>query len=147
MNIRVSKEFTFDMAHALMGYHGLCKNIHGHTYRLRVTLLGKILSDYSSAEDGLVIDFSVIKEIVKKNIVDIFDHSLVLRKDSPINDSFDLSQFYQRVIYTDFQPSCENLMMEFKRRMDPLMPDGVKLAAIRLEETPTSFSEWLLSDN
>jgi 6-pyruvoyltetrahydropterin/6-carboxytetrahydropterin synthase len=135
------------MAHALMGYHGLCKNIHGHTYRLRVTLLGKILSDYSSAEDGLVIDFSVIKEIVKKNIVDIFDHSLVLRKDSPINDSFDLSQFYQRVIYTDFQPSCENLMMEFKRRMDPLMPDGVKLAAIRLEETPTSFSEWLLSDN
>ena len=66
------------MAHALYGYDGLCKNIHGHSYRLWVTVIGNVLDDSKSVKNGMVLDFSLLKKIVKPEIVDKFDHSLVL---------------------------------------------------------------------
>ena len=66
-NIRVTKVFTFDMAHALFGYDGPCKNIHGHTYELSVTLKGKVLQENNHPKDGMVIDFTDFKQL-KLNI-------------------------------------------------------------------------------
>ena len=71
------------MAHALYGYDGLCKNIHGHSYRLWVTVIGNVLDDSKSVKNGMVLDFSLLKKIVKPEIVDKFDHSLVLNANSP----------------------------------------------------------------
>mgnify|MGYP001598046069 CR=1 FL=1 len=64
----VSKEFTFDAAHFLTKYHGKCENLHGHTYRLRVTVEGEI------GEEGMVVDFLELKKIVKEKVLDKFDH-------------------------------------------------------------------------
>ena len=61
-NIRVTKVFTFDMAHALYGYDGPCKNIHGHTYILSVTLKGKVINENNHPKNGMVIDFSDFKK-------------------------------------------------------------------------------------
>ena len=80
MNIRVTKEFNFEMAHALFNYDGPCKNIHGHSYKLAITVKGKPISDTSNIKQGMVIDFSVIKEIVNKVIIEKYDHALVLNK-------------------------------------------------------------------
>lgn len=80
MILRVSKEFDFEMAHALDGHDGKCKNIHGHSYGLKVTFSGTPIDAPGEAKDGMVIDFSDIKEIVKTNVVNVFDHALVLRK-------------------------------------------------------------------
>jgi len=81
--VRVTKIFVFDMAHALYGYDGPCKNIHGHTYKLSVTLKGTPVKDNSNPKAGMVIDFSILKQIVQEKIIKQFDHALVLNNDSP----------------------------------------------------------------
>jgi 6-pyruvoyltetrahydropterin/6-carboxytetrahydropterin synthase len=83
MTVRVTKVFTFDMAHALYGYDGPCKNIHGHTYRLHVTVAGKINDQPGHPEQGLVVDFGKIKDITVRHIISQFDHALVLHKRKP----------------------------------------------------------------
>jgi len=62
--IRITKEFKFEMAHALHGYDGLCKNIHGHSYKLWVTIRGKTLHEAKHKKDGMLLDFDVLKSIV-----------------------------------------------------------------------------------
>lgn len=143
--IRITKSFTFDMAHALEGYNGLCKNIHGHTYVLHVTVLGKPIDENSNPENGLVMDFGDLKKIVKKGVLDTFDHALVIKEGSSILKSLNLTE-NERLITTPFQPSCENLLIHYVGIIKSLLPQQVKLVAVRLNETPTSYAEWLLED-
>ncbi|MBS1650742.1 MAG: 6-carboxytetrahydropterin synthase [Bacteroidetes bacterium] len=145
--IRVTKKFTFDMAHALYGYDGPCKNIHGHTYVLSVTLKGKVLVEENHPKNGMVIDFTDFKKIVKENIVDIFDHSLVLNANSPHAQLQDITNTFEKVNYVQYQPSCENLLIDFLNRIITLIPSAITINNIKLEETPTSYAEWFAEDN
>jgi len=63
--IRISKEFKFETGHALFGYDGLCKNVHGHSYKLTVTLMGTPISDSKNVKFGMVMDFSDLKKDCK----------------------------------------------------------------------------------
>ena len=117
--IRVTKIFEFDTAHALHNYDGLCSNIHGHTYKLHVTVIGEPISDPSSPKYGMVVDFGVLKNKIKENLVDKFDHSLIVSR----------------------------IVAHFAELIKPLLPDGVELFSLRLYETSTSFAEWYASDN
>jgi 6-pyruvoyltetrahydropterin/6-carboxytetrahydropterin synthase len=146
-NIRVTKKFTFDMAHALYGYDGPCKNIHGHTYTLSVTLIGKVISDNLNPKNGMVIDFTDFKKVVKDNVIDVFDHSLVLNLNSPHAQLNDLNNNFEKINYVPYQPSCENLIIDFLERIKFKLPDNVIVKNLKLEETPTSFAEWFLEDN
>ena len=145
--IRVSKRFSFDMAHALYGYDGPCKNIHGHTYHLTVSLLGTPLVDVANPKLGMVVDFGDVKGVVKKFIIDVFDHALVLNDDAPYAKQSTLLSEFENVILTPFQPTCENLLLYFVELLQDKFPKELTLIAVRLEETPTSFAEWFLSDN
>ena len=78
--VRVTKQFSFEMAHTLDGYDGACREIHGHSYRLFVTVRGVPCADESSPKCGMVVDFGVLKSIVNRLVVDRLDHSLVLRR-------------------------------------------------------------------
>ena len=78
MILRLTKQFTFEMAHCLTGYDGPCQNLHGHSYRLEVTVEGEPERDKNSAKQGMVIDFRELKNIVNEVIVSKFDHSVVL---------------------------------------------------------------------
>ena len=60
--IRITKEFKFETGHALYGYDGLCKNVHGHSYKLSVTVLGSPIIDSKQTKNGMVIDFSDLKK-------------------------------------------------------------------------------------
>ncbi len=135
------------MAHALHGYEGLCKNIHGHTYHLYVTLSGVPLSDSTRSTQGMVIDFSDLKEIVKKQVVDVYDHALVLNGNSPHKALKSLTENFERVIFVDYQPTCENLLQDIVTRIKEEFPLGCSLHSVRLEETPGSYAEWFQSDN
>lgn len=146
-NIRVTKKFTFDMAHALYGYDGPCKNIHGHTYVLSVTLIGKVIHQNDNPKNGMVIDFTDFKKIVKEQVVDVFDHSLVLNSTTPHANLKEISNNFEKVIYVPYQPSCENLLIDYLNRIQEKLPLNVKINSIKLEETPTSFAEWFMSDN
>lgn len=144
--VRITKVFTFDMAHALDGYDGLCRNIHGHTYHLRITLLGKVRDENRHPKNGFVLDFKEIKVLVKSKILDVFDHSLVLNAYSELIQQGQLEKYSERIVATSYQPTCENLLLDFKERIQGGLPDFVELVAVRLDETPTSYAEWLKAD-
>ena len=133
------------MAHALYGYDGLCKNIHGHSYRLWVTVIGNILEDESSVKNGMVLDFSILKKIVKPEIVDKYDHSLVLNGNSP-HSNIDLTAF-EKVFHLPYQPTSENLVLDFVKIIKKKLPENVKLHKVILSETANSFAEWCADDN
>tara|TARA_B100000214_G_scaffold331125_1_gene271912 strand:- start:220 stop:624 length:405 start_codon:yes stop_codon:yes gene_type:complete len=133
------------MAHALYGYDGLCKNIHGHSYRLWVTVIGNILEDESSVKNGMVLDFSILKKIVKPEIVDKYDHSLVLNGNSP-HANIDLTAF-EKVFHLPYQPTSENLVLDFVKIIKKKLPENVKLYKVILSETANSFAEWCADDN
>jgi 6-pyruvoyltetrahydropterin/6-carboxytetrahydropterin synthase len=145
--VRVTKKFTFDMAHALYGYDGPCKNIHGHTYHLSVTLMGTPIMNSSDVKLGMVVDFGDLKAIVKDTILNTYDHALVLNEDAPYSKSEVISNEFEKVILVPYQPTCENLLLSFVEKLKPLFPMNNQLISIRLEETPTSFAEWNASDN
>jgi 6-pyruvoyltetrahydropterin/6-carboxytetrahydropterin synthase len=114
MQMCVSKDFTFDAAHNLVEYHGKCERLHGHTYRLRVTIKG------SPKEDGMVLDFGILKDKVKKQVVDRLDHSY-------LNDLMP-------------QSSTENMIRWIWDELEPeLDGDNYSLYEIILWETETSF--------
>jgi 6-pyruvoyltetrahydropterin/6-carboxytetrahydropterin synthase len=142
--IRITKEFKFEMAHALHGYDGLCKNIHGHSYRLWVTVKGDVKNENGHTKDGMVMDFGVLKEIVKPNIVDKYDHSLVLNANSP-HANLDLSAF-EKVFLLPYQPTSENLVMDFANHIKSKLPNHIELCKVVLSETATSFAEWNSAD-
>ena len=133
------------MAHALYGYDGLCKNIHGHSYRLWVTIRGEIKNEKGHKKDGMVLDFDSIKKIIKQAIIEKYDHSLVLNVNSP-HAEIDLSTF-EKVFYLPFQPTSENLVNDFAKLIKSNLPENVELLKVVLSETATSFAEWNLEDN
>ncbi|MBE0638353.1 MAG: 6-carboxytetrahydropterin synthase [Bacteroidales bacterium] len=145
--IRITKAYKFDMAHALPGHDGLCKNIHGHSYELLVTLIGEPISEPESPKNGMVIDFKDLKRIIKDLIVDELDHSLILRKDTPSNLLKEMQAHYSRIILVDYQPTSENMILDFAHRIRKELPEEVKLHHLKLWETVTSYTEWYAEDN
>jgi 6-pyruvoyltetrahydropterin/6-carboxytetrahydropterin synthase len=145
--IRVTKEFSFEMAHVLWNYDGPCRNVHGHSYRLFVTLYGKPAEEPDNPKNGMVIDFSDLKKIVKREIVDVFDHSVVVSRqfDKEKTDMF--SALFGNTVLVDYQPTCENLVSDFADRITRLLPGEIKLHSLKLYETATSFAEWYAADN
>ena len=145
--IRVTKEFSFEMAHALWNYDGPCRNVHGHSYKLYVTLSGSPLNDLQNPKNGMVIDFADIGNIVKKNILNLFDHAVAVSGNYDNGKLNELKALLGNVIVVDYQPTCENLVADIASRIRQHLPDKVKLHSIKLYETATSFAEWHASDN
>lgn len=145
--IRITKEFKFEMAHALMGYDGPCRNIHGHSYELKVTLAGKPISDESNPKLGMVMDFGELKKIVRKAVVDEFDHALVLNSKMPVVLIDELKENFERIIMVDYQPTSELMIIDFAERIQKLLPENVKLKYLLLRETVTSYAEWFAEEN
>ncbi len=146
--IRLTKEFTFEMAHSLEGYDGACSQIHGHSYRLLVTVIGEPEGDPASPKFGMVMDFGELKRIVNSTVTDIYDHALLIRateRNAAMLGS--LRTHYQRVMAIDFQPTCENLLSHFARDISGKLPRSVRLHSLRLHETATSFAEWFAAEN
>jgi 6-pyruvoyltetrahydropterin/6-carboxytetrahydropterin synthase len=147
-NIRITKKFNFETGHALYGYDGKCKNVHGHSYKLSVTVIGKPITDNSNVKFGMVIDFTDLKKIVKEEIVDQFDHATVFNKNTPhIELAKELQSRDHHVILVDYQPTSENMVIDFANRIKSRLPQGIELHSLKLQETETSFAEWYQSDN
>ncbi len=146
--IRLTKEFSFEAAHALSGYDGACRHIHGHSYRLFVTVIGEPLSDEASAKYGMVLDFGELKRIVNEQVVDRLDHALVLTCDATTERVVEsMKGVYDNVLLCDYQPTCENMLVDFASRISSQLPCGVELYSLKLHETASSYAEWFASDN
>ena len=145
--IRITKEFKFEMAHALMGYDGPCKNIHGHSYSLNVTVAGTPITDENSPKLGMVMDFGDLKKIVRKAVVDVFDHALVLNSKMPEKIIAEMQQHFDRIILLGYQPTSELMVADFATRIKKLLPENIVLKHLLLRETVTSYAEWFAEEN
>lgn len=145
--IRVTREFSFEMAHVLRNYDGPCRNIHGHSYKLFVTLSGTPINDNKNPKNGMVIDFSIVKQIVNEYIINKFDHSVVLSNDFESQQTTLLKSMFENTIIVDYQPTCENLVSNFADILANKFPKGTHLYSLKLYETEKSYAEWFSSDN
>jgi len=146
--IRITKIFTFETAHVLYNYDGKCKNMHGHSYKLFVTVKGTPIQDLDNHKNGMVVDFGDIKKIVKEEIIDLWDHSVLINALSPHKElGENLEQQGHRVIYCPFQPTCENMLLEIAQKIKSKLPQSVSLAYLKLHETENSYGEWLAEEN
>ena len=120
-----------------------CRNIHGHSYKLTVTVIGDVNSDNSKSDVGMVIDFTDLKNIVNEQVVDKLDHALILKSDSRFRG---IEAKNDKTIYVDYHPTCENLLIEIVALISTKLPNGIILVYAKMNETANSYSEWFLED-
>lgn len=147
--IRITKIFSFETGHALYGYDGKCRNVHGHSYKLSVTVIGSPIDDSNNVKFGMVIDFSDLKKIVKEEIVDVFDHATVFNKNTPhVELAKELSDRDHSVLLVDYQPTSEMMVIDFsEKKIKSRLPQNISLHSLKLQETDSSFAEWYAGDN
>ena len=133
--LSITKVFTFEAAHAISCYEGACKNIHGHSYELHVTVAGKIVE-----EIAMIMDFKKLKSIVQQEVLNDFDHALMLK----INEhNIDTSQSLNtKLIWMKEEPTAEYLLVEILARIRKQLPQDVLLKRLKLYETATCYAEW-----
>ena len=141
--IRVSKKFSFETAHALDMHDSKCRNIHGHSYKLTITVLGPVITDETKPDVGMVIDFTDLKNIVNQEVVDKLDHALILKSDSRFKG---IEAHNDKTIYVDYHPTCENLLQEIVEVVSAKLPKDVTLVYAKMYETANSYSEWFSED-
>ncbi len=147
-NIRITKQFSFETGHALYGYDGKCKNVHGHSYKLSVTVIGKPITDSKNVKYGMVIDFGDLKKIVKEEIVNVFDHATVFNQNTPhIELAKELEIRGHNVLLVDYQPTSEMMVIDFSKKIKSRLPNHIKLHSLKLQETDSSYAEWFEYDN
>ena len=145
--IRITKQFSFETGHALYGYDGKWRNVHGHSYKLSVTVIGTPISDDNNVKYGMVIDFSDLKKIVKTEIVDVFDHATVFNKNTPhVELAKELSDRGHNVWLVNYQPTSERMVLDFVEKIKKHLPPTIQLHSLKLQETDSSFAEWNASD-
>lgn len=136
------------MSHALEGYDGACRHIHGHSYRFFVTVAGVPVCDPANPKNGMVMDFGELKRIINRTIIDRYDHSFVVRRAASALELLEkIRDHYEKVEIVDYQPTCENIITVFAAAIAPQLPAGVALHSLRLHETATSYAEWFSEDN
>lgn len=147
-SIRITKQFSFETGHALYGYDGKCKNVHGHSYRLDVTVIGTPIAEKAHVKFGMVIDFSDLKKIVKEEIVNVFDHATVFNKNTPhVELAKELEMRGHNVLLVNYQPTSEMMVIDFASKIKNRLPLNIELFSLKLQETATSFAEWYASDH
>ena len=133
--ISITKKIEFEAAHRISNYPGSCREIHGHNYKLSVTVSGEI-----NSETDMVLDFKILKEIIKKAVIDRFDHSLIL-KINPENERI-FSSYLGKIIWMESEPTAEQMLLWIASALSPLLPKKVSLAKLKLHETSGSWASW-----
>lgn len=109
---------------------------------------GKPINDLENPKNGMVVDFGDIKKIVKEEIIEVWDHAVLINALSPHKElGEDLEQKGHKVIYCKFQPTCENMLYEIAEKVKSRLPNHVQLAYLKLHETENSYGEWFAEEN
>lgn len=137
----VTKIFHFEMAHAINGYQGACKNIHGHSYELHVTVSADNQEKGYIAVPGFIIDFKELKQLVISSVIQVFDHKLLLSKDYLSQNPGIHTQ--ENLVIWNAEPTAENLLLYIHDVICEKLPNHVNLAKLKLYETKDSYAELI----
>ena len=136
--MRVTTEFVFDAAHRILGHPGKCAYLHGHSYGLDVTVSTPTLDRL-----GMVIDFDNLRALVKKAILDRWDHATLLWAEDPLVSAIERVQADapEKVVRLAGNPTAEMLAREAWEAISASLPRGVSLERVKVRETPSCSSE------
>lgn len=137
----LTKIFHFEMAHAICGYSGACRNIHGHSYELHVTVASSKGTEDFISTPGFEIDFKEIKKLVNESVIKSFDHKLVLSSAFLVENPALQSQ--ENLVCWEAEPTAENLLIYIRRILENNLSKKVTLVKLKLYETKDSFAEWM----
>ncbi|MBC7787769.1 MAG: 6-carboxytetrahydropterin synthase QueD [Methylophilaceae bacterium] len=143
--MQITTRLEFDAGHRIPSHKSQCRNLHGHRYALEITLSGNIISADNLSENGMVMDFSDVKAIARKAVVDVWDHAfLVYKKDFVILDFLNTLPDHKTVVM-NIVPTAENLAAEafniLKANYQDTFGNHLKLEKVRLYETPNSWAD------
>ncbi|WP_338809617.1 6-carboxytetrahydropterin synthase QueD [Neisseria leonii] len=137
--MKITKIFTFDAAHMLDGHDGKCQNLHGHTYSLEITVSGGLIG--GGAKDGMVMDFSDLKNMVRQAVIEPFDHAFLYdgsngreSRIAALLESWDM-----KTLRLNRRTTAENLAADIYGR---LKNTGLAVCRVKLWETPASCAEY-----
>lgn len=133
--ITLTKKFRFEAAHAILNYDGLCKNIHGHSYELLVTVGG-----IKNKQSEMVLDFKVLKKIVEESFLNQADHALFLNATHP--KAKELDQYSGKKFLLVGEPTAENMIETIANSIKDKFPLGISLKKLRLYETESAYADW-----
>lgn len=133
--LSITKIFKFEAAHAISCYDGKCKNIHGHSYELHVTVSGNKLN-----ESNMLIDFKDMKKVVEDLVIKDFDHSLMLKANDKNKSSS--GKLDTKILWLEEEPTAEFMLLEILKRIGKQFPENIKLKRLKLYETSTCYAEW-----
>lgn len=137
--MKITKIFTFDSSHMLDGHDGKCRNLHGHTYKLEVSVSDGLIE--SGAKTGMVIDFADLKTLVKQTVIQPFDHAFIYHGENGRESQIAalLEGWQMKTLRLNRRTTAENLALEIYGR---LKQTGLPVCSVKLWETPESCAEY-----
>lgn len=141
----ITRRLEFDAGHRIPGHKSQCRHLHGHRYAIEISLSGSIIATPGAPEEGMVMDFSDVKAIARKHVVDPWDHAfLVYAGDTTVADFLHSLPGHKTVVL-DCVPTAENLAAEAFRILDPAYRDtygnNLRLERVRIYETPNNWAD------
>jgi 6-pyruvoyltetrahydropterin/6-carboxytetrahydropterin synthase len=133
--LSITKIFSFEAAHRISNYQGACSQIHGHSYKLQITVSAEM-----PGENDMILDFKILKELVQNHVLSYWDHSLMLKENTE-NRQF-LNSYPGKIYWMTSEPTAERMLLHISQKLTPTLPDHVDLEEIVLFETETSFAKW-----
>lgn len=133
--ITITKKVEFEAAHRLSNYQGACSEIHGHTYKLAATFGGIIDPD-----TDMILDFKILKNILKLSILEPLDHRLILKENAENRGIF--SAYTGKITWMESEPTSERMIEWMAKRLTALVPSSIELVELHLHETSGSFTTW-----
>lgn len=145
--MQITTRLEFDAGHRIPSHKSQCRNLHGHRYALEITLSGDIITAENTSEHGMVMDFSDVKAIAKKYVVDVWDHAfLVYQHDKEVLAFLNSLDNHKTVIFPTV-PTAENMAAEafkiLKSQYQDTYGNQLNLEKVRLYETPNSWADAL----
>lgn len=141
----VTKTIEIDMGHRVPNHASKCKNFHGHRYKIEVGVNDKVITKMGASNEGMVIDFGDLKEIMMSEIDERFDHGFLMYKYDEFAHEFKQirDQANMKILFSEFIPTAENLAEYWYKQLDKRLTDrNIKICYVKVWETPTSTATY-----
>jgi 6-pyruvoyltetrahydropterin/6-carboxytetrahydropterin synthase len=148
--MRITRRLEFDAGHRIPDHQSQCRHLHGHRYALEISLMGGIIDGAGRPDNGMVMDFSEVKNIAKLHVVDVWDHAFLVWRDDLVVREFLATMPGHKTVTLDVVPTAENLARVAFAILDPRYVDSygnqLRLERIRLYETPNCWADATRED-
>jgi 6-pyruvoyltetrahydropterin/6-carboxytetrahydropterin synthase len=143
--LTITRKLEFDAGHRIPDHKSQCRNLHGHRYTVEITLLGDVIEEEGSSDNGMIMDFSDVKALAKQHLIDVWDHAfLVYEKDAVVREFLATIPGHKTVVI-DRIPTVENLAQTAFNILNNVFQDrygtGLRLHKLVLHETPNCWAE------